>query len=477
MVDEPSERKVHSGIIPRAGGLVIYVSFMASVSAAALYPTKVFMQLYDRQIAVLIAGATLVFLLGLWDDARRLSARFKFWVQMGAALLAFAGGIKIQGISIFSNVTFSLGWLSLPVTLFWFLLVINAMNLIDGLDGLASGLSLFSCVVLVIICATSGRLSIAVVLAAVGGAALGFLKYNFNPASVFLGDSGSYFFGYMLAGFTVLGALKGPVTVAILIPLIALGVPLFDTLFTPIRRFILGQRIFSPDRKHLHHRLLDLGFSQRNAVLLLYGFSILMGVIAIITVHAQDEGIALILLVLSGMIVLAIRKLGYLDFMKSGEVNLWFKDIGESMGISRDRRDFLGIQNEIQHSTSFENLWKNIGIALEKLSFDMAEICLDPRHMEGYADMKNFPPAGSGEECRLLWKRDGFESERMFDQSILKMELPLIAENGKSFGRLLLIKDLRRDAISHYTLRRIEHLRRSALGAIQMLVKGGSGYR
>ena len=166
-----------------------------------------------------------------------------------------------------------LGWLSLPLTVFWFLLVLNALNLIDGLDGLASGITLFVALTLLIVWDSPSNLIVAMALAALAGASLGFLRYNFHPASIFLGDSGSYFLGYNLAALSILGSLKSEAAVAILIPIVALGVPVIDALWSPVRRFILGQRIFTPDRDHIHHRLLKLGYTHRRAVLLLYAIT------------------------------------------------------------------------------------------------------------------------------------------------------------------------------------------------------------
>lgn len=485
VVDMPSERKVHSEPIPRAGGTAIFLAFLISLFCARLYPTAIFEQLRSPHIAMLASGAFLVFCLGLWDDIRRLGPGPKFIVQIAAAGLAYIGGMQINIIGIF-DFTINLGWFSLPVTIFWFLLVINAINLVDGLDGLAAGISLFVSLILLIICITTKRHLEALTLAALSGAVMGFLRYNFSPASIFMGDCGSYFLGYMLAGLSIMGSVKGSATVAILIPIIALGVPLIDVIFSPIRRFIMGQKLFSPDKNHLHHRLLKLGINQKNAVLMLYGLCIFMGILSILTIHAKSEGVALILVVVGTMAGLIIRKLGYMNYFGIGKFHNWVKDVSDEIGFSHERRSFLNLQIEIHESGNIKDLWKNICKAMDKLGFDMTEMHIDnktarQKMCEGF-DRLGFDV---GEESidqmmtiinktrqTLIWKRPGFdENGDVCNESLMKMELPLIDHQGKSFGYIWLIKDLKRDGISHYTLRRVEHLRRSVLGKLEVLME------
>lgn len=483
IIDAPSDRKVHTQNIPRAGGVAIYAAFLLSFASALIYPAMLSESIFERQTVVFIIGASSAFLLGLWDDIKPLDSKTKFAAQMMIAMIAYTGGISIKAISIFGTQAIELGWASLPVTIFWFVLVMNAINLIDGLDGLAAGISLFVSLVLLILAVKMNSLSVAIKLAALAGAILGFLKYNFNPASVFMGDSGSYFIGYTLAGVVITGALKGPATVAILIPVIALGVPLMDVLFAPIRRFILGAKMFSPDKNHLHHRLLKLGFTHRNTVLLLYGVSIVMGIISILMVHAKDESIGLILFILGITVILAIRKLGYADYFGPGSIQDWLKDISDELGISRERRSFLNFQVDIYHSGDVKTLWMNVCKALEKLGFDMAEMYLEKKiiwqNLRKALERLGFDTSTlpvmlilkEDAENKMVWKRDGFNMNYdVCKECLLKVELPLMGANGQSFGSIWLIKDVRRDAISHSTLRRIEYLRRTVLTSLQMLV-------
>ncbi|GBC62203.1 undecaprenyl/decaprenyl-phosphate alpha-N-acetyl glucosaminyl 1-phosphate transferase [Desulfonema ishimotonii] len=487
IVDQPSARKVHTRSIPRAGGVAICLAFFLPFGAALAYPTRIFELLTaDGNLMIFAMGAFLAFFLGLWDDIRRLDAKFKFAVQILIALIAYASGLKIQAISVFNITPWDLGFFSLPVTVFWFLLVTNAINLIDGLDGLAAGISLFVSVILLVICITSQRYLVAMGFAALCGATLGFLRYNFNPASIFMGDSGSYFLGYMLAGLSIMGSLKGPATVAILIPVIALGIPLMDVLFAPVRRFILGKKLFLPDKNHLHHRLLQMGFTHRNAVLLLYSITIITGILAIVMVHAKNDDIALILFILGSGVILGIRKLGYMNYIGMNKVQNWFRDVTDEMGISQGRRSFLSCQVEISESPDMNSLWDNVCKALDTLDFDMAEMHLEKTTLwqnigkalcklgfDTAELLQNIQMNDPGGICtHMSWRKNGFDVDGACKECLLRMQLPLIGKDGQSFGSIWLIKDLKRDAISHCTLRRVEHLRRSVLGSLQVLIGG-----
>lgn len=311
IVDMPSERKVHLAPIPRAGGAAVYLSFYLAFIPMLFLRTQILDFLFvDFRLVYVVAGGSLIFGVGIIDDIRGVKARTKLLVQILAALVVYMGGIQISILTLPMLDFMRLGWLSLPATVLWVLLVVNAINLIDGLDGLAAGVTFFVTMLLIILCVLGERFEVAVMLTALAGATLGFLRYNFNPASIFLGDSGSYFLGYMLAVLSMLGSIKGHAAVAILIPMIALGIPLMDTVWSSIRRFILGRRIFNPDRDHFHHRLLRKGYSHRNAVMILYGFTVFLGVISLIMVHTRDDRSALLLLLVGAAIIFGIRKLG-----------------------------------------------------------------------------------------------------------------------------------------------------------------------
>ncbi len=381
IVDRPDARKVHRRPIPRIGGVAIFLAFWGAL-LPLLVPwvhdcsSILHEVVHNPRLIPLALGAVVVFLLGLYDDKRGLNAWLKFGVQAVAAAIAYAGGIQIQSLTLPGIGSFHLGYLALPVTVFWILLVINAINLIDGLDGLAAGVSFFACMVLVVLGVISGNHPVAFLMAGLAGAILGFLRYNFNPAIVFMGDSGSYFLGYMLATVGIFGAVKSQTATALLIPVIALGVPLLDTVWATVRRFILGRRIFQPDREHFHHRLLKLGYSHRKAVLVLYAATIGCGILALLAVNLQDERAGLILAAVAVVAILGIRRLGYLNYVKSERLVSWIRELSDDAGISHERRSFLYQQIQISEAEDLDQLWRRTATTLEMLGFDVAALYL-----------------------------------------------------------------------------------------------------
>jgi len=468
-MDLPSERKIHTRAVPRTGGAAIYLAFFISLWFAWLcselswvHPTSVLSLLVpDRPVVAIAIGASMAFGLGLWDDVRPLRYRVKFAVQILAALSAYLGGVRITGLALPGMPPFSLGWISLPLTVFWFLLVINAINLIDGLDGLAAGVSFFVSMVLLVLCVTGGKLLVAMGLAALGGASLGFLRYNFNPASIFMGDSGSYFLGYMLAALSVMGSIKSQATVTLLIPIIAMGFPLMDTMIAPIRRFVFGGAVFQPDRDHVHHRLLSLGFTQRRAVVILYGITISMGMLSLLLVHARDDLAALILLVVGAGVILGIRKLGYLEHLAAGKLIGWFRDVGDDLGFQRDRRAFLAWQVAISQSSSVEEVWDRTASAARFLEMD-------------YVELDIFGRRGMSPKDRpFLWEfiEGKLDSHALDSNRSLYLSLPL-THKGRRLGFLILAKDLIASPLTTSTLRRVEDLRRTVLDTLAQLLDG-----
>ncbi|RWX48973.1 UDP-GlcNAc:undecaprenyl-phosphate GlcNAc-1-phosphate transferase, partial [Candidatus Electrothrix marina] len=376
LTDKPSARKMQSRNIPRIGGIALFCSFFLpflfllvffrqSLAAQELFA--------DSGILCFVTGAVLIFLLGLLDDIRDLSFLFKIFGQLLIAIFVYSCGFQITTVTTPFGADFSIGFLSLPLTVFWFLLVINAINLIDGLDGLAAGICLFVSLSMLFVCIVNGRLTAAFAFAALAGALVGFLRYNFYPASIFMGDSGSYFLGYCLAALSIGGTIKGQVATAMLIPIIALGVPLMDTLWAPLRRFINGQSMFQPDNKHIHHRLVKLGFTHRRAVLTLYVLTVLLGISSMLLVHAQNDISALILFVLGFGLVGLLRYLSDSDLFNIHNIASWARDLTDETGISIQRRLFLQYQRRIVSASDPEILWEAVCVSLEMLKFDYAE--------------------------------------------------------------------------------------------------------
>lgn len=320
-VDAPGLRRVHTARIPRMGGIAIVVAY--AVSLMVCWKLSFFFLEGPQRYRLfgLVAGAAVIFVLGLVDDLRGLRSWEKLAGQVFAAVLVWSFGVRINPVLVFPGVgPVDLGIVfSLLATLAWILAITNAINLIDGLDGLAGGVVFFAAVTNVVVAFLTGNEVGIALNAALAGAVLGFLFYNFNPARIFMGDTGSLFLGFTLSASALLTSRQKESTLAsLLVPLIALGLPLTDTLLAMARRFVARRSIFSADREHLHHRLLDLGLTHRRAVLVLYGCSVALCVASVAAVLGKDwsVGIALLLALLviigivrfAGSIQLALRQ-------------------------------------------------------------------------------------------------------------------------------------------------------------------------
>ena len=293
-VDVPKDnRRMHDHPIPRMGGLAIFLGFLLSV--------LLFLELTPQMRGMLL-GAVIIVVLGIFDDIYSLPAMFKFVVQIVAALVAVLSGNVIEAVSnpnVFSSdLYWELGWLSIPVTVIWIVAITNAVNLIDGLDGLACGVSTISSLTMLVISLAVADGPVAVVMAALAGGCIGFLPYNLNPAKIFMGDTGSTFLGFILAVMSIQGLFKFYTIISFAVPFLMLGLPIFDTCFAFIRRIANGQSPMHPDRSHVHHRLIDMGFNQKQAVAVLYIISAILGLCAVVLTTSGELKAMLLLLAL-----------------------------------------------------------------------------------------------------------------------------------------------------------------------------------
>ena len=306
-VDIPKDaRRMHKVPIPRAGGLAIFAGFL--VSSLLFLPMT-------GQFRAILLGALLLVVLGIIDDVVALDAKIKFVGQIVAALIPALSGVVISGfVNPFSESNyFSLGIFSIPVTILWIVGITNAVNFIDGLDGLACGVSAIATITMFIIAILFQEAQIALMMAALAGACLGFLPYNMNPAKIFMGDTGSMFLGYILAVTSIQGLFKFYAVISFAVPFILLGLPIFDTGFAIIRRILKGQSPLQADRGHVHHRLIDLGFDQKQSVAILYAFSALMGLTAVLLAKTSESkliilALAVIVCFFLGMTLMAFEK-------------------------------------------------------------------------------------------------------------------------------------------------------------------------
>ena len=316
LVDAPSEaRKVHKAPIPRLGGIAIVIAFFVPILGLYFIDNDV-SQAYVSDalhVAGLVGGAGLTVALGLADDLLNLSAKLKLLGQVAIAVGVYFMGYEISQIATPFGFTRQLGWFALPMTVLWVVGVMNAINLIDGLDGLASGVALFTVLTLFVLSLLNNNIVTGLTAVSLAGALIGFLRYNFNPASIFMGDSGSLFLGFVLAVTAISGSSKSSTIVALMIPLLALGLPLFDTSMAIVRRFASVRPIFSADRGHVHHRLLDLGLSHRQVVLALYGVCLLFTLLALSLVYANSVVSAIVLGVFLVAVLVFAKMVGLLD--------------------------------------------------------------------------------------------------------------------------------------------------------------------
>src|SRR6267378_2805263 len=308
-----SDRHIHTRPTPRLGGVAIFLTLWCIALLAHWVPEHFGMSEFPlSQLTVKILGpATIIFLLGLIDDFVELSAYIKFSVQALAAVLLYCNGIGISRLTLLAGHP-HLGWLvGLPLTILWVLWITNAFNLIDGLDGLAAGSALFSTLATCVVAIRFHNEMILFMTLVLAGAIAGFLRYNFNPASIFLGDCGSQLIGFLLSAIAIAGSQKSPTVVAVAIPVVSLGLPIVDVAVAVIRRFLSYKRLFDADREHIHHKLLGRGISHRQAVLVLYGVSACFGLLSLFLLNPHGTAIATVLAVVGIGVLIGVQQLHY----------------------------------------------------------------------------------------------------------------------------------------------------------------------
>lgn len=307
VIDIPKDnRRIHNKPIPLLGGLAIYFSFILTLILKMG-------ELTDSEKGLII-GATIIVIGGFIDDKFDMKPIYKLLFQVASALSLVFYGVRIVLItnplsSLYQFI--DVGLLSIPLTIIWVVGITNALNLIDGLDGLAAGVALISSLTLFIIAILNNRYEAAILTSILSGAILGFLPYNFNPASIFMGDTGAQLLGFMLAAISIEGAIKSAAAFAIAVPILALGIPIYDTLFAMIRRKINGKPIMQADRGHLHHRLLDMGLSQRQAVIIMYLISAVLGSFSIIAMQISTQRSYFLLAMVMVVLVVVAWKFGF----------------------------------------------------------------------------------------------------------------------------------------------------------------------
>ncbi len=313
-MDIPKDnRRMHTRPMPRFGGLAIF--------AGAEIAMAVFLH-NDPKILAILAGGACIYAVGVVDDVRGMPAKVKFALQTACAILIYAGGIQIDFVkNPFGGSEYIIfpPPVSFLITVLWVVGITNTVNLIDGLDGLAAGVAAIASACISYCAILSGQYEVGLAMLAVSGGAIGFLPYNFHPAKIFMGDSGSMYLGFMIAAVSILGSTKGATLIATIVPFLVLGLPIFDTAFAIIRRWVNGVPIMEADKGHLHHRIMATGIGQRRTVLIMYCISAIMGMVAVLVVERNLPEALILTIVAAILICVFIADQGSMkEIMKEG---------------------------------------------------------------------------------------------------------------------------------------------------------------
>jgi len=392
-VDRPDGyRKIHGATIPRLGGIGVFAGFLAPIALLLLaFRQNEILKLVLHDLpgfGAMVTGALVALLMGVRDDIRPLRPRVKLLLQTVAAVIAMAGGHVVWRLSLPWLGELELGFWGLPLTLFWFLGCMNAINLLDGMDGLAGGVGFIVCVTLMLVGLLMGNVVGMLFMGCLGGGILGFLVFNFNPARIFLGDSGSNVIGFLIAALAIMTSRKSETAVALLIPVIALGLPITDTALAIVRRWSRGLPLSAPDRQHVHHLLLALGLSQRRAVFLIYGTCVLLCAGAVLSISEQRELLVMVFGVMGVMVFVCVRVLGAFRFhdLRLRLAHGWqCREASNQARIEMERCAYF-----LPRADTLDALWAGCGPTLALLGVDEARLSV----LGG----------GAGAERELTWR-------------------------------------------------------------------------
>lgn len=445
-------RHIHARPTPRLGGIAIYLAFLTGLALVPLsgnLVAEIFSANLSRVVALLIP-ATGMMLFGVYDDFRSASAPLKLAVQTAAASTLFASGLRIEAISSPFGGHWDLPvWLSFLATAFWVALITNAFNLIDGIDGLAAGASIFAFLSILIFSIAQGHPEISLLSIILIGAIMGFLRYNFSPATIFLGDSGSLFLGFMAAGLSLAGSQKGSTIVAIAIPLVSFGLPVTEAGLSLIRRFLSGAPLLAGDRGHIHHRLLDRGLTQRQAAILLYGVCGLFALFGLMLLNPQRNLGALVFFVVGVGVILGVQHLRYPEFSELGHqlrdrlhrrrrtmaTNVRLRRVSADLERAQDPEQIFAALSHLQESGEFDWMWIEI--------VDLSGL---PLGMSGESG-KCQPIPTPGRTIVWCWEdRPGRAAEMSGSAFTWSLRLPLRQGADALLGEVVFCRDLRRGA-------------------------------
>lgn len=437
LIDWPGDdRRTHKKPTATVGGMAVFLSII--LTGGILLGVTGLPKEYPEQLRALVpilGGAAFMHLAGVWDDLRNLPAKAKLALQVIAASAVFFAGVQIRGIELplYGSLHFTFG-ASLLVTVFWFVAITNAFNLLDGADGLAGGAAVIATLSMFIVSLVLGHEMIALFLLIITAAVLGFLHFNFPPATVFLGDGGSLFLGFTLAGFGVVSSAKAAAVVAITIPVVALGLPVLDTVLAVTRRILRGERISAPDRGHIHHRLLDLGHSPRKVALILYGICGMFSLGSLVVLSSDRRVIGAVFVILGVIVWFGLQQLRIPELLELRRVIDQSIRHRRSIGRSVTIRE---ISRRIAASDSVEEVFAGLARGLGAMDLDQAEVWMSEHFL---------PEPGTGSklertESGYLWKwyRNG---TRLSLSDSWEIKLPFVNPAGDQVGRLTIRRSL-----------------------------------
>ena len=401
------DRHVHKTPLPRLGGMAIFLAFLCSIALS--FVLRALVQNPEpgfsaRALPPILLPSLLIFLLGVYDDLRGTSPYLKFGAQGIAATLLYVGGLRISDLPVIFGAHQFPWFVGLPLTILWVLAITNAFNLIDGLDGLAAGSALFSTLVVFVVALLSNSGLVALLTIALAGAILGFLRFNFNPATIFLGDCGSLFIGFLLSALALEGAQKAPTIVAVAIPVVSFGLPILETTLSVLRRLISGRPVFTADREHIHHKLLQRGLSHRQVVIVLYGVSAVFGLLSLFLLWPTGSSLGLVLAVLGTGIWVGVQHLGYLEF---GELRRVAQRTMEQRQIVINNLAIRRATEELKAARDYHQLARVLVAAFDSNDFDAFQLKLKLlAHERPLVDVLNVSQVHQDEIC-LDWNKTG----------------------------------------------------------------------
>ena len=425
-------RHLHNRPLPRLGGIAIFISFLTGLALAMLFiPRGSEAAIPIRTIGTILGSGALVFLLGVYDDLRSLGPWVKFAVQAVAASLLFAGGLRILDLPVLFSGHHFPSFLGLPLTILWVLAITNAFNLIDGLDGLAAGSALFSTLVVFTVSLVNGASLVSIMAIALVGAVLGFLRFNFSPATIFLGDCGSLFIGFILSALALQGAQKAPTIIAVAIPVVSFGLPILESTLSVLRRFLSGRPVFTADREHIHHKLLQRGLSQRQVVITLYAVSAIFALLSLFLLWPTERSLGLVLAVLGTGVWIGVQHLGYLEF---GELRRVAQRTIERQILINNLALRRAIE-ELKVATDFNQVFRVLMAALSNNDFDGFDLRLHLGPSE-FPEVRGLQlVSADGENPCLRWT----DSTRFYSLNLTgacSLKLDLVSSRGRQCGSM-----------------------------------------